>query len=96
MADFQVTCVRKPHQQSPHEEISHLGTGGTLLGKRIWASKEIIEAIDLSIHTFYTLSKEGRRAEIIVVREGLLKSPYLRTHSDRILSNNLLELDECL
>jgi hypothetical protein len=25
MADVQVTCITKPHPQSPHEHITHLG-----------------------------------------------------------------------
>ena len=96
MADIQITCVRKPHRQSTHDEITHLGTGRTLLGGGIWTREEVIEQINSKTHTFYTLSKEGKRAEVIVVREGILKPPYLRTRADGILNNNLLELDECV
>jgi hypothetical protein len=97
MTNLEVKCTKKLHRGSPHERITHLGIefkGGFKPQKiEIWSSEEVIRSIELG-HTFYTLSKEGKRAEIKVVKEGK-KSPYLRTCADGVWNNNLLDLDKC-
>ena len=39
MADVQVTCIIKPHPQSPHEHITHLGNQPTWL----WTREQVTE-----------------------------------------------------
>ena len=98
MIYLQLVCINKPHRDSPHERITHLGiafTGLTTPQKTvIWTSEDVIKAIE-SGFIFYTLSKEGKKAEVRVVRE-VSKAPYLRTHADRVDNDNLLALPDCL
>lgn len=87
--DIQVTCVTKPRRDSPHEHITHVGSG-----RLVWTREQVIAAIDSRINTYYTLSAGGKRADVEVIREPN-KAPYLRTRADRVLTNNLLELPAC-
>lgn len=92
MADAQVTCITKPHPQSPHEHITHLGNPA---GNWMWTRKAVIDSIDAKSNTFYVLdSANGNRANIGVVRESG-KAPYLRTYADGQWNNNLLSLNQC-
>lgn len=92
MADAQVTCIKKPHPQSPHEHITHLGNPG---GKWMWPREDVIKSIDEGTNTFYVLDPmNGKRANIGVVRESG-KAPYLRTYADGDWNNNLLSLNQC-
>jgi hypothetical protein len=92
MADVQVTCILKPHPQSPHEHITHLGNPA---GNWMWAREKVIESIDAKTNTFYVLDPASRkRADIGVVREAG-KAPFLRTYADGRWDNNLLSLNQC-
>ena len=88
MADNRVTCVNKPHRNSPHEHITHIGGPGWRITR-----EEAIKLIDSKTDSYYTLVG-GNRATVAVVREAG-KLPYLRTHADGKWSDNLLALDEC-
>jgi hypothetical protein len=50
MADVKVTCIDKPHPQSPHEHFTHLGNPSA--GWK-WAREQVIASIDANtnIHT---------------------------------------------
>jgi len=88
MADVQITCIRKPHPQSPHEHITHVGNS-----QGVWTRDQVVGWIDRGEHTFYT-SVAGKRADISVRRE-VGKAPYLQTHADGFWNNNLLALPQC-
>jgi hypothetical protein len=92
MAEVQVTCITKPHPQSPHEHITHLGNpkaGWT------WPRERVIQSIDSKTNTFFVLDpRTGKRADIGVVR-ATGHAPYLRTYADGVWSDNLLSLDQC-
>lgn len=91
MADAQVTCIRKPHPQSPHEHITHVGNPP----QWIWTREQVIASIDANTNTFFVRDPiSGKRSEVGVVREAG-KAPYLRTHADGYYNNNLLSLDQC-
>jgi hypothetical protein len=91
MADVQVTCIIKPHPQSPHEHITHLGNQPTWL----WTREQVIASIDAKTNTFFVRDPiSGKRADIGVVREAG-KAPYLRTYADGKWTNNLLSLNQC-
>jgi hypothetical protein len=91
MADVQVTCINKPHPQSPHEHITHLGNPPTWL----WSREQVIASIDAKTNNFFVRAPNtGKRAEVGVVRtEG--RAPYLRTHADGYWNDNLLSLNQC-
>ncbi len=91
MTDVQVTCITKPHPQSAHEHITHLGNPPTW----IWEREKVIASIDAKTNTFFVRDPvTGKRSEVGVVREAG-KAPYLRTHADGYYNNNLLSLNQC-
>lgn len=91
MADVQVTCIIKPHPQSPHEHITHLGNPPTW----VWPRENVIASIEAKTNTFFVLDpRTGKRSEVGVVRTAG-KAPYLRTHADGDWNNNLLSLNQC-
>lgn len=92
MADCQVTCIVKPHPQSTHEHITHVGNPGA---GWVWPREQVIASIDNRSNTFYVLDPmTGRRSEVGVVRPTG-RSPYLRTHADGYWNDNLLALNQC-
>ena len=92
MADVQVTCIVKPHPQSPHEHITHLGNPA---GNWIWTREQVIASIDNKTNSFFVRDPiSGSRADSGVVREAG-KLPYVRTHADGRWNNNLLSLNQC-
>jgi len=92
MADVQVTCITKPHPQSPYEHITHLGNPATPWK---WTREQVIASIDAKTNTFFVRDpNSGKRAEIGVVRESG-KLPYVRTYADGIWTDNLLSLNQC-
>jgi hypothetical protein len=92
MADAQVTCIIKPHPQSAHEHITHLGNPAA---NWMWTREQVIASIDARTNTFYVIDPvSGKRADIGVVREQG-KAPYLRTYADGKWNNNLLSLNQC-
>lgn len=78
MAEVEVTCITKPHPQSPHEHITHLGNpkaGWT------WPREQVVKSIDAKSNTFFVRDpKTGKRANIGVVRAAG-HAPYLRTYA---------------
>jgi len=90
MADVQVKCINKPHRESPHEHITHLGGDGG--GGWRWTRAEVIASIEAGTNVFYTLVG-GKRADV-VVREGP-NGKYVQTRADGVWNNNLLALPEC-
>jgi hypothetical protein len=92
MADVQITCIVKPHPQSPHEHITHVGNPAA---QWIWPSEKVIESIDSKTNTFYVLDPvSGKRANVDVYRVAG-KRPFLRTYADGQWNNNLLSLNQC-
>lgn len=91
MADVQVTCITKPHPQSQHEHITHLGNPPSW----VWTREQVITSIEAKTNTFFVRDpNNGKRSEVGVVREAG-KAPYLRTHADGYYNNNLLSLNQC-
>ena len=92
MADLQVTCITKPHPQSPHEHITHVGNPAH--GWK-WTREVVIASIDAKTNTFFVIDpRTGRRSDVGVVRPAG-RSPYLRTYADGVWNDNLLSLNQC-
>jgi hypothetical protein len=92
MADCQITCITKPHPQSSHEHITHVGnpTAGWK-----WTREAVIASIDAGTNTFYVLDPNtGKRADVAVVRPTG-RNAYLQSHADGDWNNNLLSLIQC-
>ena len=68
MADVQVTCITKPHPQSPHEHITHIGNPAA---NWKWTREQVIASIEAKTNTFYVLDpRTGKRADVGVVYPG--------------------------
>ncbi len=92
MADVQVTCISKPHPESPHEHITHLGNPRP---GWVWPRERVIASIYARTNTFFVLDpRTGKRADVGVVRVAG-HAPYLRTHADGYWNDNLLSLSQC-
>jgi hypothetical protein len=92
MADVQVTCITKPHPQSPHEHIAELGNQKA--GWK-WSRDQVIASIDAKTNTFFVVDPyTGKRSNVGVVRPAG-RPAYLRTHADGDWNDNLLSLDHC-
>jgi hypothetical protein len=92
MADVKVTCIEKPHPQSPHEHITHLGNPAA---DWKWTREQVIESIDAKTNTFYVIDPHnGKRSDVGVVRP-VGRAAYVRTYADGDWNNNLLSLDQC-
>jgi len=89
MADVQLTCVVKLSPDSPHEDITHMGTS-----RQVWSRERVIAWIEARTDTFHTIGPNGKRAEVAVVREPG-KPPYLRSRADGEWNDNLLALPQC-
>ena len=92
MADAEITCIKKPNPQSPHEHITHVGNPSA---GWVWERERVIKSIEEKSNTFYVRDPgTGKRSEVGVVREAG-KAPYLRTYADNTWNNNLLSLNQC-
>jgi len=92
MADVQVTCITKPHSQSPHEHITELGNPKA--GWK-WSRDQVIASIDAKSNIFFVIDPyTGKRSNVGVVRPAG-RAAYLRTHADGDWNDNLLSLDRC-
>ena len=92
MADVRVTCIEKPHPESRHEHITHVGN--PLVGWK-WPRERVIASIDAGENTFFVIDPyNGKRSEVAVVRPSG-RAPYLRTLADGDWNDNLLSLDRC-
>jgi hypothetical protein len=90
MADVQVTCIAKPHPDSPHEHITHLGNPAA---NWRWTREQVIASIDAGTNTLYVIDpRSGKRSDVGVVRIAD-RAPYVRTHADGDWNNNLLSLN---
>jgi|ERR1035438_8086093 hypothetical protein len=92
MAEYHVTCINKPHHQSPHEHITHIGN----IAEKWRVTRELaIQQIDSKTSQYYTIDgATGKKCYVGVVREAG-KNPYLRTHADGKWNDNLLAQSEC-
>jgi hypothetical protein len=91
MADCQVTCITKPHVNSQHEHITHLGNPPNW----IWSVEQVIASIDAKTNTFFVIDRRnGTRSNVGVVRPKTGR-PCVRTHADGDWNDNLLSLDQC-
>jgi len=92
MAEYQVTCINKPHHMSPHEHITHIGNSND--GWRL-TREAAIQKIDAGSERFFTVDRQtGTKCYVAVVREAG-KHPFLRTHADGKWNDNLLAQPEC-
>jgi len=92
MADAQVTCITKPHPQSAHEHITHVGNPGA--GWK-WPAEQVIASIESDSNMFFVIDPyTGKRSDVGVVRL-VGGRPNLRTHADGDWNNNLLSLNQC-
>src|SRR5215475_6994775 len=92
MQEHQVNCINKPHHNSPHEHITHIGN--TVQKWRITRDTAIVQ-IDSKTTQYFTIDKtNGKKCYVGVVREPG-KNPYLRTHADGKWNDNLLAQTEC-
>jgi len=93
MADCQITCIRKPDRNSPHEHITHVGNPSN---NWMWTREAVIKSIDEKTNTFYVLDPiNNKRSDVGVVRPNDGRYPFLRTYSDGDWNNNLLSLNQC-
>jgi Protein of unknown function (DUF3892) len=91
MADVQVTCIDRPHLQSAHEHITHIGNPAA--GWK-WPREQVIASIECGTNTFYVVDPyTGKRADMGVVRPAG-RPAYLRTYADGDWNDNLLSLDQ--
>ena len=92
MAEKHVTCINKPHHQSAHEHITHIGN---LAEKWRVTREKAINEIEANINQYYTVDgTTGKKCYVGVVKEPG-KQPYLRTHADGKWNDNLLAQPEC-
>ncbi len=89
--EYQVTCINKPHRQSAHEHITHIGNVSA--NWRV-TRESAIQRINSGQAAFFTLDQHRRKVYVGVVRESG-KQPYLRTHADGYWNDNLLAQEEC-
>jgi hypothetical protein len=90
MANYQVTCIRKPNKLSPHEHITHLG------GNQWFETREnVIKWVNSKLHSFYVVDSRNGKTSYVGVVNPTYGSPYVRTHADGDWNDNLLSLPQC-
>jgi len=94
MADYRIDCVTKPHRNSPHEHITHVG-GQNPNGVGRWEDTvpNVVRFIETKQHRFYT--REGNASAWVLVRTSPAGRKFLQTCADGIWKDNLLALNEC-
>ena len=94
MTDYRIDCVNKPHRNSSHEHITHVG-GPKPDGAGRWKDPvaNIIRFIENKEHRFYT--KEGNASALVGVRVSAAGNKFLQTYADGVWKDNLLALPEC-
>ena len=92
MPEYHITCINKPHRESTHEHITHIGN---LEGKWRLTREAAIMKIESNTDRFYTIERQtGKRCYVGVVKEPG-KNPYLKTQADGKWNDNLLAQPEC-
>jgi len=92
MSEKHIICINKPHHQSAHEHITHIGN---LTEKWRITRETAIYQIEANINQFYTIERAtGKKCYIGVVKEAG-KPPFLRSHADGKWNDNLLAQSEC-
>ena len=86
MADHQITCINLSKGGSRHEHITHAGSN-------TWRATvaQVVASLQ-SGHTFFVRDSRGNRAEVGWVNAN---PPYIRTHADGVVTDNLLSLTAC-
>jgi Protein of unknown function (DUF3892) len=79
MADVKVTCITKPHPDSPHEHITHLGNAAA---NWKWTGEQVIASIDPGHQHLLCDRSEDRQGLRRRGCPGAGKAPYMRTHAD--------------
>jgi len=94
MADYRIDCINKPHRDSQHEHITHVG-GPNPQGMGRWKDPvaNVVYRIEHRIDQFYT--NDGGKIAWVEVRESASGRKYLQTHADGNWNNNLLAQSEC-
>jgi hypothetical protein len=92
MADVQVTCITKPHPQSSHEHITHVGNPAA---NWKWPREQVIANIEAGSNTFYVLDPYTGLRSDIRMRRVSGRAPFLQTYADGDWNNNLLSLNQC-
>lgn len=92
MNEFEVTCINKPHRESTHEHITHLGNTA-----QSWCltREAMITKITNKTEAFFTIDRVSRKNAYIGVVGAAGMHPYLRTYADSVWTNNLLDLPGC-
>ena len=92
MADCRITCITKPHPESPHEHITQVGNSSVPWFLTV---PDVINRIENKIDTFYVLDPlTSKRANVGVVRIAG-RNPHIRTYADGVWNDNLLSLNQC-
>ena len=95
MANYQVTCIHKPHHNSPHEHITHIG-GGTGVNRWTLTRDQAIDQINRNINNFYVVDRwNPNKVAYVGVVNPAYGHAYLRTYADGDWNDNLLALNEC-
>jgi hypothetical protein len=89
----EIRCINKSDRYNAHERIINIG--GLNYDQTTWkiSVSEAIKGIKNGTWEFY-VNRAGLRVNVIIAKtsEG---NEYLKTQSDSIETNNLLELPEC-
>ncbi|MGY8663887.1 DUF3892 domain-containing protein [Bradyrhizobium sp. UFLA05-109] len=91
---YRIDCVNKPHRNSAHEHITHVG-GPNPEGSGRWrdTTENVVRLIERKQHSFYT--QEGNATAWVAVRVSASGNKFLQTHADGKWKDNLLALNEC-
>ena len=92
MANCQITCITKPHLQSSHEHITHVGNPSVP-----WklTTAEVIQRIDSKTDSFYVVDLRNNKTAYVGVVRIAGRAPYIRTYADGDWNDNLLSLNQC-
>lgn len=89
---FRITCIKKPHHQSPVEHITDVGGGTWTLS--VETVMERIESTGADHEDFYVRVGEAE-TDVIVVAASSNKRKHIRTKPDGTQRDNLLSLQDC-
>ena len=59
MVDVHVTCITKPHPQSPHEHITHVGNPSAGWN---WPREQVVASIEARTNTFFVRDPKSGKA----------------------------------